>query len=564
MSSLAKKSMLFMRDVYNLASNPGELLQSTTTSTSSQGFKPSQGLSNQFNPAYVQQRPLPPPHPAQVAQPTYQYSYPGPQNAQPYGHWSGPQAPVSPLSPQTAPNVYPGASPAPYVLPNTGRPPSPPSPILSPPIPQPYTSNPGHGVQQYSSVPPPLPARRPQHQQHASSWHSPTDPEPHYQSQLNGSVGAQNLGEFGLIQQNVPVPTSSAGPSVPHGSWAMPQADPSRMPLRYNTVNQHHTAGYSGAVPSESCLPVSDQHLSTAPVPALTSSQLPAHGYHEMPAVASNNWKPVYGNETGTAIVAGSPQLSNGPAAVPLSTSHASHPSSAHPVELASYSCTVEAVELPASPIMAKSSHSAEASLSSMQRPEGPSRYQHHHPTSTAETVTTSGPVAPAFAVELDSTPITAGSSATATATRNNTQTNVVHPSQPAAMYQVYPGPASSPSPYPPFSPPPLASSPTQFDPRNGSSGVLGQQRPPLHMQQQVSSPVTMGEADSVALAQARMRAQTASLPAARPNPSPLPSSHSEPRLQPHHQTDVPYPIHHSPGTVAMPLHHDYSYPYPR
>ncbi|OQV06988.1 hypothetical protein CLAIMM_11483 [Cladophialophora immunda] len=582
MSSLARKSMIFMRDVYNLAANPGDLLLSTTTSTSSQGYQPPQGLSSQFNPAYAHPYPLPPVPPTPVAPPQHHYSYPGPHNAQSYGHWSGPLAPISPPLPQTALNVYPVAHPAPNIQASTGRPPSPPSPIMSPSIPQPYGNQPAHGPQRYTAVQAP-PARRPPHHQHASSWQSPTSHELHYQYLSDGAVSAQDLADLGPNPDATPHRTSSGRHSVSDGQWGTPRAESSRLPFGGNTDSQHLTSGYVGAASSVSCAPIPDQHSSATPVSAMIGSgQIDALGYHEMPAVAVHN-VPVGRQESRADVLPGLPELPNNPAHAPLSTRASSYPVSAAPAELEAYSCTVEAVELPASPVTAPSTLSTDASSSLRQRPRRASRYQRHYSTAAADAASMSELLAATSAVELDSTPVVAGFSTMtgpATSTTNAQHSpgliNPVNYTHSGCVYQAYPGPAPAPSTFLSSDPPsPRQSSHvTNPSPRAGHTRtrssaaivVLGGQQSPspdvyqMHRHQLVSSPVSMAEAEADKLVLTRARARTASLPSSTPGSRQPPPSQSEPkpRLQSQEAAKLPYPLHHSTGAVTMPLHQDY------
>ncbi|EXJ74295.1 uncharacterized protein A1O5_02591 [Cladophialophora psammophila CBS 110553] len=581
MSSLAKKSMNFMRDVYNLAENRAELLLSTTTtptSTSSQGYHPSQGLSSQFNPAHTHQYPPPPPPPPPALHtqapppPTYHYSS---QHAQPYGHWSGPLTPISLPLPQAAPNVYPVASAALDVHPNQtpGLPLAPPSPVSSPPIPQPYGHQTPHGQHQYPFAQEHPPSGPPSHHQHPSSWQNPVNPGLHHQPQRNASVAAQSHPDFGPNRQDAAHQTSSSKHSAVTGSyWGMSRPETSKplpppLPPRANADGRYVAPGWVGAASSEPCAPVSDQHGFAPPAP----------GYHEMPAVAAPPARRHH--HSATNALPELPELPTG--AADMTSSQPAHHASYHlgcppAAELQSNNnCAFEAVELPASPVMAKASHFMDSSSSA------PQRYQRAYSTATTPAAMNQSFTSVDVA-ELDSTPITLSSQTTTNTTTAMTTSksmqhrppmhsnNAVTFSPPASSgYHAYPVPTtlSSFGDDPPQRPPSPAMSPSAHTHSRSSIGADHQQQQqglPLddtHQMLQnhrvVSSPVVMSEVDRLAFNHAQAR--TASLPT--PGPTPCPNSLTPSRSETQHpqRTKVPYPLYHGTGAVTMPLHQDFA-----
>ncbi len=161
MPSLARKSMKFMRDAYNSAANP-DAPSMPAMPVHSQGFKPNQGLSSQFNQSYIpQQTPVQTHH---VYAPPLPYLYPPSEplkpQTQPYGFWSVPPTPISPLTLQSEYNVPLNPPIQPYNAPAYGQPLSPSSSFSSPSTPQTYQQQLPQKENQFSfNQPPPLPLR---------------------------------------------------------------------------------------------------------------------------------------------------------------------------------------------------------------------------------------------------------------------------------------------------------------------------------------------------------------------------------------------------------------------
>ncbi|KIX01821.1 uncharacterized protein Z518_09548 [Rhinocladiella mackenziei CBS 650.93] len=179
MPSLARKSMKFMRDVYN-AANSGSDRPPIPSATQSYDFQPTPGLSTQFTqanpPYYNPPSPYIPPNSAHghpyTPQPTYSVSTPhhspfqNPQQPPPRGNWSNPlltTSPPPPLPPHPTSNSTPPLSGPPITSITPGHPFPPISPTSLPASPQQYGPQIPNSQYQHFPQKPPLPERLPHH-----------------------------------------------------------------------------------------------------------------------------------------------------------------------------------------------------------------------------------------------------------------------------------------------------------------------------------------------------------------------------------------------------------------
>ncbi|EXJ56972.1 hypothetical protein A1O7_07316 [Cladophialophora yegresii CBS 114405] len=295
MPSLARKSIKFMRDVYNIAANPdGSSVPAMPAH--SQGFQPSQGLSGQFTQTYAHQRPPLPSNPTYPANSSYGYSYGGPQQSQPpqpYASWNVPPTPVSPLSSQpehtflTTTNSSSNSIPA-FVLPL-----SPPASV-SPSTPQLY-----HDQQQFAVSPPPLP-QRPSLHGHSPSWQGSSEPVWQSQSQLDTPITGHNAHEYNQTPQQSIQPLWNAQ-HTRHGSYhghaeaESTRPSPPPLPPRMQTHNPDRVPvpDQWASVPHSTSWPY-PSHESYLSAPNLSSTtQLNAPECHEMAADSISGQPPV-------------------------------------------------------------------------------------------------------------------------------------------------------------------------------------------------------------------------------------------------------------------------------
>lgn len=206
MPSLARKSMKFMRDVYNAAATQ-ESTPPPIPSTQTQGFAPSQGLSSPFiqtNQAYAHKLPPPPPMQAShTANSPYTSAYPAPQlqHPEPYGTWPAQQTPTSPPSPQPVFSFSPAGESVQSSTLGSGLCLSPSTPLSSPATPQAYQTN---AYQNFSqSAPdekPPLPPRSPSHDS-STSAQRPSEPRWHGSPYLDGGGVTHGVLNSGPMQR---------------------------------------------------------------------------------------------------------------------------------------------------------------------------------------------------------------------------------------------------------------------------------------------------------------------------------------------------------------------------
>ncbi|KIV89945.1 hypothetical protein PV10_07299 [Exophiala mesophila] len=226
MSSLAKKSMNFMRDVYALANeHTNGALPSTSSSKPSSNYRPSSSLSSQFSHHLNYDRPSNRPStsysprlsPSPQLQPQYGQHQPV---HQPHGSWSSsPDMTPSPGSwSQTPPiqgSTYQNQSPV--VYPNQGpplnyqSPPLPlPSPVISPSPYNPHVQSPGNQSHYFQ----PQPAL-------SFQAYSPA-PTTHQNPQIYGypNTGPGQPGSFTALP---PSPMLTPSPSSPLPAHSLPQ-----------------------------------------------------------------------------------------------------------------------------------------------------------------------------------------------------------------------------------------------------------------------------------------------------------------------------------------------------
>lgn len=330
MSSLAKKSMNFMRDVYALANE-----HANSGRPSNQPPMPAGGLSSQFaappNQSYNNysssyyrpvssqgQASFPPPQGIPGPGP-YSQQVSVPQ--QPYGSWSPALTPPTNFPPPPVhhsisdPNVHHGYTSPPQHYHMTSA-----SSISSPVSPESQISTPASGQFQYfPQQKPPLPARQPS--QHQPPWNS--------QSSVNHSPYNSPSSTIPPSVGSFPAPVQFQSP-VPH--YGYEQFNPNSQPQAVN--------GFSNVPPPPPPLPQRPngqvgvaagsemgsqaQHHPHGALPALTVSGPPTTGvYHEMPAEPINyHPKPGQSSSTGSAAELHAPSMQHSPALVPEKTTY--------------------------------------------------------------------------------------------------------------------------------------------------------------------------------------------------------------------------------------------------
>ncbi|KAJ9610549.1 hypothetical protein H2200_005326 [Cladophialophora chaetospira] len=326
MPSLARKSMNFMRDVYNIAANTGVPPQSTLPSQS-QGFQPNQGLSSQFNQGNLHQQP-PPVHPLYASPSPYVSPSSGPSqpDAQLHGKWSIPPSPISPPSAYVTPSpAAPQSQPPPrgsWRIPSTpvsppssqhgfdfpsshdttpafapghGLPVSPPTSFSSPSTPQTYRQQvPQIEVQYFPTQPPPIPPRSTQHGL-SLTWQSPSDPGWNDQSLFGASPVGPSDHELAPPQQFSFNPAfdnhavTSGACSGYMGSQPSPPPVPPQLPPRIQTPKSDVVDDQAGIMSNTVLFPHSC-HGNCSSTPTVFEPVPPVPlGYHEMPAESFNN-----------------------------------------------------------------------------------------------------------------------------------------------------------------------------------------------------------------------------------------------------------------------------------
>ncbi|ETI26000.1 hypothetical protein G647_02777 [Cladophialophora carrionii CBS 160.54] len=390
MPSLARKSMKFMRDVYNIAANPdGSSVPAMPAH--SQGFQPSQGLSGQFTQTYGHQNPPLSAHPAYPANSSYGYPYVGPQQSQPqpqpYGSWNVPPTPVSPLSPQPEHSFPPTTTSSPNNVSAVGLPLSPQA-CLSPSTPQLYHQQPQFAAPQ----PPPLP-QRPSHHGHSSSWQGSSETGWQSQSQMDPPAMSHSAHEYNQAPQYPIQPFSNIqhpGPGSYHGQTEAQSTRPSPPPLppRMQAQKPDLVPKQAARVPNSPNWPYPSQesYVSTPNVPSPAQFNLPE--CHEMAANAIPAQPPIRQHQHADIS-----SLAELPAADHCRITPPPPSLDKHPATMGS--TAVDAVELPASPI----------------------RRSTHHPTHQRRTSRThSQGHTPPNVEELDSTPAPASASTSTSA----------------------------------------------------------------------------------------------------------------------------------------------------
>ncbi|KIW65519.1 hypothetical protein PV04_07774 [Phialophora macrospora] len=295
MPSLARKSMKFMRDVYNIAANP-DGSSTPPMPAHSQGFQPSQGLSSQFNQTYTHQQPPLSAQPAYPAPSSHVYPYVAPQQTlpqpQPHGSWSVPPTPISPLSPQPEYSFPPTTNSSSNNIPAYGVPFSP-SASLSPPTPQLF-----HQQAHFSAHPPPLP-QRPSHHGHSSSWQGSSETGWQSQSQVDAPINAHSTHDYNPAPPSPIRPFLNVhhiGPGSYHGQVETQSTRPPPPPLppRIQAQNTDFAPNQVVPVPDSTKWP-GPGHEGYGSIPNLSSTDHfgPSHCY-EMYAEPISERPPVH------------------------------------------------------------------------------------------------------------------------------------------------------------------------------------------------------------------------------------------------------------------------------